>query len=53
MIELLEDMVVDIPFIYDNVANIVAALLKAKFVDYPWFQAEARRLLPSEPSFAR
>lgn len=48
MVELLEDIVVDVPHVYDNLAVALAALLRTKALEFAWFQREARRALPAE-----
>lgn len=53
VLELLEDIVVDVPHVYDNFAVPLAALLRTKALDFAWFQREARRALPEDKAFAR
>ena len=53
VMEALEDIVVDVPHVYDNFAFAMAALLRTKALDFAWFQAEARRALREEEPFAR
>lgn len=51
--EVVEDLVVDVPHVYDNFAFVLAALLRTKAIDYAWFQSEARRSIPNEDAFIR
>jgi hypothetical protein len=51
--ETLEDIVVDVPHVYENFAFAMAVLLRTKALDFAWFQAEARRALREEQPFAR
>ncbi len=53
VMELLEDIVVDVPHVYDNFACALAALLRTKALDFAWFQHEARRVLQDEGAFTR
>jgi hypothetical protein len=47
-LELVEDFVIDVPKIYDILGGVVSTLIKQGILQYPWFQAEARRALPAE-----
>jgi hypothetical protein len=53
VVEVLEDIVVDVPHVYDNFAVPLAALLRTKALDFAWFQREARRALQEEAAFTR
>jgi len=53
VMETLEDLLVDVPHVYDNFSFAVAALLRTKALDFAWFQSEARGALPEEKAFTR
>lgn len=53
VLELLQDIEVDVPHVYDNFAVPLAALLRTKALDFAWFQREARRALPEEKDFVK
>jgi len=51
--ETLEDIVVDVPHVYENFAYAMAVLLRTNALDFKWFQAEARNALREEQPFTR